>query len=203
MDALGPGAPLIMLLLFVLSGITLVRFVLLPVTVDERFSPPLGIFSLSLTGSAPPVLSLDLTATGFLIVGRGLASFFSASLASILLSRSSLACLSFAATSSPGSLKVACVIGLLDFGAGGGVGNCTDIGRRFIASGFVVSEPVPTAALGAIMEVGLSLVLVDRPSVVVDFAKPFVVLAEFERAKELVPFESAAVGARSLAVAEG
>lgn len=112
MDTLVPGAPPIILVLFVRSGIILVRFVLLPVTVEERFSPPLGTFSLSFTGSTPPVLSRDLVAAGFvsmgfLMVGRGLASFFSASLASILLSRSSLACFNFAAISSPGSLKVA------------------------------------------------------------------------------------------------
>lgn len=61
-----------------------------------------------------------------------------------------------------------------------------------------------SAALGTIMEVGLALVLADRPNVLVDFVKGFVVFAEFERAKELVPFEEAtAAGVRSLEVAEG
>lgn len=66
-----------------------------------------------------------------------------------------------------------------------------------------MSEPVAAAAFGAIMEVGLALVLVERPNVLVDFAKGFVVFVEFERAKKLVPIEEAAAGARSLEVAEG
>lgn len=101
--------------LFALSGIILARLVLLvevAVTVAERFRPPLLTFSFSLTGSTPVVLRRDLLAAGFasagfLIVGRGLVSFFSAAAASILLRRSSLASFNLAATSSPGSLKIA------------------------------------------------------------------------------------------------
>lgn len=66
-----------------------------------------------------------------------------------------------------------------------------------------MSEPVAAAAFGAIIEVGLALVLVERPNMLVDFAKGFVVFVEFERAKELVPFEEAAAGSRNLEVAEG
>lgn len=67
----------------------------------------------------------------------------------------------------------------------------------------MVSAPDDGSVLGAIMETGLALVFVDRPRVLVDVANGLVVFTEVERAKELVPFEADAAGARIFETEEG
>jgi hypothetical protein len=130
----------------ILSLLTL-RFVA-PVTVPLRFSPVLDLgafsFPLEVSASGPIMLSLArlfavcltiMLAGRGLPVGAGLAlnSRRLAVSSSSRLSRASRSDLRFAAMDSPGKEKVGWVGGFVDFGGGGGVGNCIDMGRRLDA----------------------------------------------------------------------
>jgi len=139
--------------------LTRLVLVVTTVTVELRFRPAAVVVVVGCVGLAPKAAEADVVsfpsllfsphmvlclareaavcltaAVGLFLtlpgIGRALNSRLFCASSSSRLSLSSRAALSLAAMASPGKVNVGLVSGLADLDAGGGVGNCIDIGRR-------------------------------------------------------------------------